>query len=477
MHSQSQLWTGRSAGRVDDITVEMGESISLDIELYREDIQGSIAHAGMLRHIGILSDEEFSSIVDGLRRISGEIEAGQMKLDPALEDIHTHVESRLIEIAGDAGKKLHTARSRNDQIALDTHLFVRRSSREIGKLIYHLCDVLLRRAEENSDTILPGYTHMQVAQPVRLSHHLMSHFHAFCRDAERFLQAARRADILPLGSGALAGVNYATDREFLRKALGFSGIYENSMDAVSSRDHILDFLYACAVFAQHASRVGEEIILWNSVEFSFIELPDELTTGSSIMPQKKNPDLAELARGKTGRIYGNLFNLLTTLKSLPLAYNRDLQEDRLPLLDSARQTSMTVRALSAMIERMRFRSDRMKGSLEAGFAAATDLADALVLEKKVPFREAHHIAGALVRLCVEGGWVLSSVPAEVRKKASEFLADDEFYKKAVDLTRSADKKISSGGSAKSRQLEQLKNARADLEKRQAASWPGENAPA
>lgn len=459
---KNQLWAGRSDGSVADITVRMGESISLDIQLYREDIRGSVAHARMLERIGILDATEREAIENGLRQIKNEIEAGGFPLRPELEDIHTHVENRLTELIGDAGKKLHTARSRNDQVAVDTHLFVRRAAAELGATIGTLCDTLLERALQPATRkiVLPGYTHLQVAQPIRLSHHLLAHFWAFARDIEQFARANETASALPLGSGAMAGVNYATDREFLREELGFQSIYPNSMDAVASRDHILDFLYACTVFFTHASRISEELILWNSVEFAFVSLPDALTTGSSIMPQKKNPDLAELTRGKTGRVQGNLLNLLTNIKSLPLTYNRDLQEDRFPLLDSYAQTMLAAEALTAMLAGVEFHGERMLSSLDRGFAQATDLADALVSERGVPFREAHHLVGALVRQCVESGTTLGQATPELRAKAGDYFADEEFYGRAVSLENSADKKVSFGGTGQAPLERQLDAANA-----------------
>lgn len=445
--NNNQLWAGRSSGAVADVMVRMGESISLDIQLYREDIRGSVAHARMLERIGVLNATEREQIESGLRRIKQEIEAGQLALRPELEDIHTHVENRLTELIGDAGKKLHTARSRNDQVAVDTHLFVRRACAELSTAIAGLCDTLLERARQPEifAIVLPGYTHLQVAQPVRLSHHLLAHFWAFARDIDRFARANETASVLPLGSGAMAGVNYPTDREFLRAELGFHTVNPNSMDAVASRDHILDFLYACTVFFTHASRISEELILWNSVEFGFITLPDALTTGSSIMPQKKNPDLAELTRGKVGRVQANLMNLLTNIKSLPLTYNRDLQEDRFPLLDSYAQTELAASALTAMLGGAAFHGERMRASLDRGFAQATDLADALVSERGVPFREAHHLVGALVRACVEANTTLALASREVRARGGEFFLDNDFYNRAVSLENSADKKISQGG--------------------------------
>ncbi|MCB1171748.1 MAG: argininosuccinate lyase, partial [Leptospiraceae bacterium] len=329
--------------------------------------------------------------------------------------------------------------------------------------ILDLCRDLLAQAEKNIDITIPAYTHLQVAQPARLAHPLMAHFWSFFRDAERLQFALQQADRLPLGSGACLGVNYDTDREFLREELKFAAIYENSMDAVASRDHILNLLYAISVFGLHASRIAEEIILWCSVEFSFLKLPDSVTTGSSIMPQKKNPDLAELIRGKTGRLNGNLVNMMTAVKGLPLAYNRDLQEDRQPLLDSTYQAQLIVRSLRAMVQGMEFQDRNMQQSLEKGYATATDLADALVWEKQVPFREAHHAVGKLVAICEQNGHSLTSIPTSERSQAHPAFSDDAFYRRAVDPATSADRKRSQGGTAKSRIQEQFALARRKLE--------------
>ena len=461
--SGDKLWQGRSSGEVADITVEMGQSIDLDIQLYREDIQGSRAHARMLHKIGILQQSELDSILEGLSQVEGEIAARQLPLQPELEDIHTHVENRLIELIGDPARKLHTARSRNDQVAVDTHLFVKKKSRELRFLLLDLCRDLLKQAEDNIDVTIPAYTHLQVAQPARLSHPLMAHFWAFFRDAERLQFVFDQANRLPLGSGACLGVNYDTDREFLMQELDFGSIYENSMDAVASRDHILNFLYATSLLGVHASRIAEEIILWCSVEFSFLKLPDSVTTGSSIMPQKKNPDLAELIRGKAGRLNGNLMNLMMAVKGLPLAYNRDLQEDRQPLLDSAYQAELVIRGLRAMVQGMQFQPHNMQQSLEKGYATATDLADALVSQKNLAFREAHHAVGRLVAICEEHGYSLTNVPAAERQKAHPDFGDDSFYLPAVDPATSADRKRSRGGTARPRIQEQLKKAHQCLE--------------
>lgn len=458
----SRLWEGRQTGASDDVLLELGASIDLDIELYREDLAGSRAHAKMLGHVGILPPQDLKAILDGLTAIEKEIESGKFELKVELEDIHTHVENRLTQLIGPTAGRLHTARSRNDQIAVDTHLYVRRLAREIAEEISRLCDALILKAEKEIDQVIPGYTHLQVAQPVKVSHHLLAHFWGFLRDRERFAQAYRTANRLPLGSGALAGVNYDTDREFLRKELDFAEIYENSMDAVATRDHIQDFLYASTSFAVRASRIAEEIVLWNSVEFGFIKISDGLTTGSSIMPQKKNPDAAELVRGRAGRNTGNLVNLLMTLKGLPFAYNRDLQEDRTPLLDTAKNTHLIARTLTALVKGIEFQKDRLTASLDRGFATATDLADALVTKKNIPFREAHHIAGKLVGLCAAQDLTLTQATREMRGSVSSHLEDDTFYFESISTVNSTDRKISQGGTARNRQIEQLEKARAAL---------------
>lgn len=464
-----QLWQGRTTGQVEDIMIRMGESISLDIELYLEDLKGSAEHARMLARCGIITDDDMTAILEGLRTIRTEIESGKMPLQPELEDIHTHIETRLKELIGEPAGRLHTARSRNDQIAVDTHLYVKRKSAELRSAVMDLCEALLEQARRNVDVIIPSYTHMQVAQPVRFSHHLLAYFWMFLRDVDRYTQAYHSADSLPLGSGAATGVNYQTDREFLQTALDFGRMYENSMDAVSSRDHILDYLYAGSMFSVHASRLAEEIILFTGVEFGFLELPDTLTTGSSIMPQKKNPDLAELTRGKAGRVSSLLFQLLMTVKGLPLTYNRDLQEDRFPLLDSARQCLMIAEALKAMVSQFTVHPERITRSLAKGYATATDLADALVLKKGIPFREAHHITGRLVGLCAEKGLTLDEASIELRSSVHEALADESFYREATALETGVERKVSRGGTARFRVMEQLDRAAAELENRKMIS--------
>lgn len=462
-----KLWQGRTNGTVDDVLIKLGESISLDIYLYKEDIKGSYEHAKMLKKIGILSEEEFKQISYGLKIIQKEIENNQFPLKIELEDIHTHIESRLKELIGNTAGKLHTGRSRNDQIALDTHLFVKRNSIEIVNLLIKINQTIIKKSEEYIEIIFPSYTHLQIAQPIRFSHYLLAYFWMFSRDIERFLFTIEQADRLPLGSGAVAGVNYSNDREFLKTNLQFKEIYENSMDAVSNRDHILNFLYSLSVLAIHISRLCEEFIIYNTTEFKFIELPDEFTTGSSLMPQKKNPDLLELIRGKTARYISNLQTLMIILKGLPMTYNRDLQEDRKPLVESI-EMKFILDGIWKIISNFRICEENVKETLKKGFSTATDLADSLVIHKNIPFREAHHIVGKLVQYCIENQYDLFTIPKEERKQINPLLEDDLFYFSSINLETSTEKKISRGGTSKKRIEEQILYAKQkleDLEKR------------
>jgi argininosuccinate lyase len=461
METKETLWKGRSEGNVHPILIQLGESISLDIHLYQEDLKGSYAHAKMLNKIGILSNEELNKILYGLKKIKKEIENNEFSTNLELEDIHTHIEQRLKEIIGPVAGKLHTARSRNDQIALDTHLFVKNLSIQIIHKLIEICKIIIERSEEFIDYILPSYTHLQVAQPVRFSHHLMAYFWMFLRDIERMIFVYEQADRLPLGCGAATGVNYNNDRLYLMEELNFSELYENSMDAVSNRDHILNLLYSISVIAVHLSRICEEIILFTSVEFSFIELPDTLTTGSSIMPQKKNPDLAELIRGKTGKFISNLNSLLITIKGLPLTYNRDLQEDRKPLIES-KEILKILEGIKLMILSFKIKEKELEKSLKKGFSTATDLADALVQKFQIPFREAHHIVGKLVRICIESNFTLFDVPENIRENVHPLLKDNEFYFDSIDIKKSVEKKVSRGGTSKQRIIEQIEYAKKRL---------------
>jgi len=397
-NGNKKLWGGRFGDITSHITEKISSSIQYDKVLYRQDIRGSMAHAKMLNKIGVLTDDDYKNIIRGLEDIRHEIEEGTFEFSASLEDIHMNIESRLTEKIGEAGKKLHTARSRNDQIALDLRLYIIDACAEISTLLKRLLFELVTLADREIDTIMPGYTHLQVAQPVRFSHHMLAHAWALVRDLRRLEFTVSSCDNLPLGSGAMAGVNYPTDREMLRKELDFSEIIPNSMDGVSDRDFALDFLYFAAMLGMHLSRFCEELVIWSSSEFSFIRLSDSVTTGSSIMPQKRNPDIAELIRGKTGRLYGDLISLFTVMKSLPLTYNRDFQEDKEPVFDAVETVILSLEGMIEMISFMEVNTLRLRNAIYSNFSTATDLADYLV-QKGVPFRQSHEIIGNIVRYC------------------------------------------------------------------------------
>jgi argininosuccinate lyase len=459
--NKKKLWGGRFAQPPSSLMIRIGESISYDKELYKQDILGSISHSRMLKKIGILSETEQKKIESTLILIRKEIETGKFEFSIENEDIHMSIETRLTEVLGDLGKKLHTARSRNDQVSQDVRLYLKDEIRNILEEMLSLLSVWIQVAEKSVSIVLPGYTHLQIAQPIRASHYFLSHFWANVRDFEDFLSAMDRADELVLGSGALAGVNYATDRSFLKKDLGLARISENSIDAVSQRDHVLKFFFAASQFYIHASRFCEEVILFSSQEFSYFKLPDFLTTGSSIMPQKKNPDIAELIRGKSGRVIGGLHHILMMMKGTPFAYNRDFQEDKIPLFDAIKQVKLGIEGVREMARGIQIFPGNTNRSLRAGFATATDLADWLVFEKKIPFRTSHEIVGELVRICSEKGFDLYTVPSGERGKIHAILADPG-YEEAIALETSCDKKDVYGGTAKARQLEQLKAAKRKL---------------
>jgi len=400
-------------------------SIPFDRRLYRQDIQGSIAHARMLAKQHIISPEEADLIINGLKSIQEEIERGEFRFSPDLEDIHLNIEARLFEKIGEVAGKLHTARSRNDQIALDMRLFIKEAISETIARIKDLQRALLKLAEENKEVVIPGYTHLQRAQPVLLAHHLLAYFEMLQRDVERFRDALRRTDVLPLSSGALAGVPYPIDREFLRKELGFAEISRNSIDAVSDRDFVLEYLAAASICMMHLSRLAEELILWSSAEFGFLELDEAYTTGSSIMPQKKNPDVAELARGKTGRVYGHLVSLLTTMKALPLAYNRDIQEDKEALFDAIDTLLSTLKVLAGMLGTLRVRAERTRQAAEEGYSLATDLADYLV-RKGLPFRQAHQVVARLIQYAGSKKKRLRELTLEEYQNFSPLFAQDVY---------------------------------------------------
>jgi argininosuccinate lyase len=393
---------GRFNKPPDKLAEEYGASLGFDRRLYKHDIAGSLAHAKMLAKQGIITDTDVKAIVKGLTTILSEIEKGKFEFKPELEDIHMTVESRLIEIVGDVGRKLHTARSRNDQVALDMRLFTKQAIADTLDSIKALQQALLDVAEVNIKVIIPGYTHLQVAQPVLLAHHLLAYFEMLQRDAERFTGCLKRVDVMPLGSGALAGVAYDIDRDFVAKELGFSTVSRNSLDAVSDRDFVLEYQAAASICMMHLSRLAEEIVIWSSAEFAFIELDDAYATGSSIMPQKKNPDTAELARGKTGRVYGHLMAMLTVMKGLPLAYDKDLQEDKEGLFDTVDTLSMTLAVFAGMVRTLKVNAEATKKAAGRGYILATDLADYLV-QKGETFRKAHEIVGKLVNYAADKG--------------------------------------------------------------------------
>ena len=420
-----KLWGGRFSKTTDEMINEFQASIGFDQRMYREDIAGSLAHAEMLMRVGIISEEDYQAINAGLRDILGQIERGEFEFSTELEDIHMNIEKRLTDTIGDAGSRLHTARSRNDQVALDTHMFVRHAVVEVLDHIRELQNALVESADANKDVIMPGYTHLQRAQPILFAHHLMAYFNMLTRDFERFQGVYVRTDLMPLGAGALAGTTLPIDRAFVARTLNFDRIYTNSMDAVSDRDYILEFLAAASILMVHLSRLSEEIILWCSREFSFVELDDAHCTGSSMMPQKKNPDVSELVRGKTGRVVGHLMAMLTAVKGLPLAYNKDLQEDKEGLFDAIDTVKFSLAVYAQLIRGMKVRADVMRHAVEADFSNATDLADYLV-QKGMPFRQAHTVAGQSVAQCIARGiWLRDMSLADYQKLSPLF--DEDVY--------------------------------------------------
>ena len=420
-----KLWGGRFSKTTDEMINEFQASIQFDRRMYREDIAGSLAHAAMLAKVGILSEEDRAAIEKGLRDILAQIERGDFAFSVELEDIHMNIEKRLTDAIGEAGSRLHTARSRNDQVALDTHMFVRHAVVDVLDRIRELQHALVESATANKEVIMPGYTHLQRAQPILFAHHLMAYFGMLVRDFERFQGVYVRTDIMPLGAGALAGTTLPIDRAFVAKRLNFERIYTNSVDAVSDRDYILEFLSAASILMVHLSRLSEEIILWCSREFSFVELDDAHCTGSSMMPQKKNPDVSELVRGKTGRVVGHLMAMLTAVKGLPLAYNKDLQEDKEGLFDTIDTVKFSLAVYAQLIRGMKVRADVMRHAVEADFSNATDLADYLV-RKGMPFRQAHSVSGKVVALCIERGIWLMELPLADYQKLSNLFADDVY---------------------------------------------------
>ena len=420
-----KLWGGRFEKKTDGLVDDFHSSITFDQRLYKQDITGSIAHATMLGKQGIIPQEDADKIVEGLKAIMADVADGKVLFELDAEDIHMNVEKLLIERIGDAGKRLHTGRSRNDQVALDCRMYVKDAAKEAAGLMRELCDTLITIAEKNLDTIMPGYTHLQRAQPVTLAHHMMAYFQMFTRDMQRMSEVRAHADVMPLGSGALAGTTYPLDRELVKDLLGFSAISMNSLDGVSDRDFVCDYLYAASVCMMHLSRFCEELIIWNTHEFRFVEMDDGYATGSSIMPQKKNPDVAELIRGKTGRVYGDLQGLLTTLKGLPLAYNKDMQEDKEALFDARDTLVKSLVVFNAMLASCTFRTANMRRGADGGFTNATDAADYLV-KKGMPFRDAHAVIGRLVLHCVKENKAILELSLDELKTFSEMFEEDVF---------------------------------------------------
>lgn len=420
-----KLWTGRFQKEVDPKTNDFNSSISFDSRMAREDIEGSIAHATMLGACGVIEQHEVEVICDGLQGIWQDIESGKLPIDPNAEDIHTFVEAELTARVGDAGKRLHTARSRNDQVALDLRCYLKKECNTLQSQLRQLIAVLCSKALLHSEDVMPGYTHLQRAQPITFGHHLMAYTEMFLRDVERIGDAYKRMDVLPLGSGALAGTTYPLNRELTAQLLGFSGVSQNSLDGVADRDFCVELAAAVSLAMVHLSRFSEEIILWCSWEFKFVELDDAFSTGSSIMPQKKNPDIAELVRGKSGRVFGDLMTLLTMLKGLPLAYNKDMQEDKEAIFDAVDTLKLCLTPFIPMIETMKVLPQNMRAAAAKGFINATDCADYLV-GKGLPFRDAYKITGALVAQCIAEGQTLESLPLSEYQKASP-LFDDGVY--------------------------------------------------
>jgi argininosuccinate lyase len=457
--TNQHLWAGRFDEALDAAALEFSRSIDLDGRMYREDIAGSIAHARMLGACGVLDADDVERIVEGLGAIEREIADGVFAFDGADEDVHMAIERRLTERIGPAGGRLHTARSRNDQVATDERLFVRSAIDEIVCAIIALERALVARAVEHQDVVMPGYTHMQRAQPVLLAHHLLAYVAMLDRDRERMLDARRRLNRSPLGAAALAGTSFPIDRAMTAAALGFDGIVENSIDAVSDRDYLIELASAASILMMHLSRLGEELVLWSTVEFGFVTMADAYATGSSIMPQKKNPDMAELVRGKAGRVFGSLVSLLTTMKGLPLAYNRDMQEDKLPMLDVIETVLGSLTICTGMIATCRFDRERMSAEAEGGFSTATELADYLA-RRGVPFREAHAVAGSIVRGCIERGVKLSDLSLDELRQYSSAFDDDVAPLLAASTSIAA--KQSAGSTSPASVAEQLATWQARL---------------
>ena len=458
-----KLWSGRFRKETDALVNDFNSSIPFDQRLYREDIEGSMAHASMLGEQGIISCADAENICTGLRGILADVEAGTIEFSADNEDIHMNVETILTARIGEAGKRLHTARSRNDQVALDFRLYLRRQIDEIVEQLLHFQKVLLQQARQHTETVMPGYTHLQRAQPITFAHHLLAYAHMLCRDVTRLADCRARMNECPLGSGALAGTTYPIDRFATAGELGFDRPMGNSLDGVSDRDYALEFLAACSILMMHLSRLAEETILWCSWEFKFIDLDDAYSTGSSIMPQKKNPDVAELVRGKTGRVYGSLMSLLTAMKSLPLAYNKDMQEDKEPVFDAIDTVKLCIPVFAGMIETMTVHPENMRRAAGRGFINATDCADYLT-KKGMPFRDAYTAVGNLVYYCQEQGKTLEELTLEELQRTSPLFETDVY--EALNLENCAMSRASFGGPAKAEAERQIREIEAFIQTRE-----------
>ena len=448
----AQLWGGRFTKETDQLVYDFNASITFDRRMYEEDIEGSLAHVKMLARQGILTEKEKEEIVAGLKGILEDVKAGRLEISEQYEDIHSFVEATLTERIGEPGKKLHTGRSRNDQVALEMKLYVRKETKQLDALLKEMLEALLSIMEEHVDTYMPGFTHLQKAQPITLAHHMGAYFEMFRRDHERLGDILKRMNTCPLGSGALAGTTYPLDRQYTAELLGFEGPTLNSMDGVSDRDYLLELLSALSITMMHLSRFSEEVIIWNSNEYQFVEIDDAYSTGSSIMPQKKNPDIAELVRGKTGRVYGALQALLVSMKGIPLAYNKDMQEDKEWAFDAIDTVQHCLALFTGMLKTMRFKKDRMENSAKHGFTNATDAADYLV-NHGVAFRDAHGIVGRLVLLCIEKGIALDELPLEEYQKISPAFQEDIY--EAISLGTCVNKRVTTGAPGRDAMLKTL----------------------
>ncbi len=456
-----KMWQGRFKKEEDELVNDFNSSISFDSRMYKQDIEGSIAHATMLGKTGIIEKSESEKIVEGLKGILNDIESGELEIDLKSEDIHMFVEEILTKRIGDAGKRLHTARSRNDQVALDIRMYLKSELVEIVGLVKNLAFVIIEKAKENTETVMPGYTHLQRAQPVTLAHQLLTYAQMLKRDVSRLEDCYERMDVMPLGSCALAGTTYPIDRQLVCDMLGFASVTENSIDGVSDRDFVVEFAFCLSTVMMHLSRFSEEVILWCSSEFGFMELDDAFATGSSIMPQKKNPDIAELVRGKTGRVYGSLTTLLTMMKGLPLAYNKDMQEDKHAIFDALDNVKLCLEVFAKMLETASFRKEKLRNAAGFGFINATDCADYLV-KKGMPFRQAYKIVGELVAVCIELETTFEKLPLDEYKKVSDVFEDDVY--KFIDLDVCAGERKVIGGPAKQMVENQINNLEKFFEK-------------